>query len=126
MGVYWYRERKSVMITRMHNDDFELLDPPGGQRVRLRFDGRFEGEGVTWEATVVTLAQLHTESGEAQSRLRNFLQIGEMGAQGRKITIGLGVAAIDRPALRKTVMMVRQYKRLRPGRHEYGEEQLYR
>ena len=109
----------------MIEDDFELLEPPGGERVRLRFEGRFDGQPITWLATVITLASLHAESGRAESRLRNFMLIGEETPEGREITVGLAVERIDRPTLRKTVMMVRQYKRLRLGRTEFGEERVY-
>ena len=40
----------------------------------------------------------------------------------RSITIGLNVAAIDPPVLLKTTIMIRKYKRLRVGRHEFGEQ----
>lgn len=93
-------------------DDFETLDPPGGDSVRLRFAGRLLGEAVVWDATVMTLERAGAE--------RNFIEIGAPGPQGRRLTVAVAAASIDLPTLRKTVMMIRQYKRLRPGHHEYG------
>jgi hypothetical protein len=40
----------------------------------------------------------------------------------RSITIGLNVTAIDPPVLLKTTIMIRKYKRLHAGRHEFGEQ----
>ena len=37
------------------------------------------------------------------------------------LTVGLNLAVIDEPAIRKTLIMVRNYKRLGFGRHEWGE-----
>jgi len=92
--------------------DFELLEPPGGQRLRCRFEGKFEGGPVVWDATLMTLR-------EAQSQ-RNFIEIGELGSAGRHIDIALDLATIDIPALRKTIIMIRNYKCLHRGRHLFG------
>jgi hypothetical protein len=34
--------------------------------------------------------------------------------------VGLHVERIDPPTVRKAMIMIRRYKRLRRGRHEYG------
>lgn len=88
-----------------------LLDPPGKRQLKLRFTGPFEGELVTWDATLIALAP---------GNQRNFIEVGEAGAQGIALTVGLNVSSIDVPTIRKTMMMIRQYKRLQRGRHEYG------
>ncbi|OOZ38434.1 hypothetical protein BOW53_15575 [Solemya pervernicosa gill symbiont] len=94
------------------DSDYTLLEQPGGTTLRCRFSGRFDGEDVVWDATLMTLGQ----AGAA----RNFIEIGELSGQGRSITIALHVHCIDIPTLRKAIIMVRNYKRLRLGRHEYG------
>jgi hypothetical protein len=88
-----------------------LLDTPGKRQLRLRFSGPFEGRQVTWDATLIALAP------DSQ---RNFIEIGESTAEGIALTVGLNVASIDVPTIRKAMMMIRQYKRLQRGRHEYG------
>ena len=37
------------------------------------------------------------------------------------ITIGLNVPKLDAAVIEKTTIMIRNYKRLQTGRHEYGE-----
>ena len=37
------------------------------------------------------------------------------------LEVGLGLVAIDEPALKKTLIMIRNFKRLELGRHEWGE-----
>jgi hypothetical protein len=95
----------------------ELLGPVGGTSLHLRFDGPFEGRTVTWDATFTTLAAC---SG-APAPLRNFIDIGDESGRGLTLTVGLNVPRIDLPTVRKTMMMIRQYKRLSRGRHEYGQ-----
>lgn len=93
-----------------------LMDTIGGSRLRLRFQGPFEGNTVTWDATFIAL----TANQETPPYPGNFIDIGETGAEGIRLTVGLSVPCIDLPTVRKAMMMIRQYKRLRRGRHEYG------
>lgn len=93
--------------------DYICDDALGGCNVRLRFIGRFEGQEVVWDAELVALAAL--ERAPAQ-----FLDIGVPGPRGVPIRIGLVVPAIDRSTLLKAIIMVRNYKRLHRGRHEFG------
>ena len=97
----------------------ELLGAPDGSTLRLRFPGPFEGRTVTWDATFLALAapEGHTE---AATSVGNFIEIGEDGPNGIPIRVGLPVARIDVPTIRKTIIMIRRYKRLCRGRHDYG------
>lgn len=91
----------------------------------LRFTGPFEGREVVWHCTFVTLQaelnRLAQESPRAPDSLRNFIEIGEPGASGVPIRVGLALPRIDPPAIEKMIHMVRLYKFLRRGRHEYGD-----
>ncbi len=89
-----------------------LAADPAGQFARLRFTGPFQGRRVIWNCTLSTLVSVHAP--------RNFIEVGAEEATGRAIHIGLDIAAIDTAAIRKTIIMVRQYKLLGPGRHEFG------
>jgi hypothetical protein len=100
-------------------DEVELLDPPGGSQLRLRFSGPFEGEQVVWQASLFTPPAWATVFDEPEPK-QNIIEIGEEGEQTIRLSICLKVPAIDHPTVRKAVMMVRQYKRLRRGRHVYG------
>lgn len=95
------------------SDDYLCDDAPGGRSARLRFIGRYQDREVVWDAELIALT---ADGGTAAQ----FLDIGEPGARGIPIRIGLGVPCIDRPTLLKTIIMVRNYKRLHPGRHEFG------
>lgn len=90
----------------------------------LRFNGPLEGREVVWCCTFVTLAaereRIRREGGRVDG-LRNFIEIGEPGPSGVPLRVGLAVARIDRASIDKMMLMIRLYKNLRPGRHEYGE-----
>jgi hypothetical protein len=99
-------------------DEAELHDAPGGPTLRLRFRGAFEGRPVIWLATLTALAV--PSSGGSFGEPASYIEIGEEGPEGVPISVGLPVAAIDEPTIRKAMIMIRRYRRLRRGRHEYG------
>jgi hypothetical protein len=102
--------------------EFHCIDPPGGQRVRVRFAGTFGGRATRWDGEVMTLRYC-CDHGEAADgpRLRPFIDVGRKTAGGRRVRVGLDVPCIDRPTVTKAVIMVRNYRRLREGRVEFGE-----
>lgn len=100
-------------------DEARLEGSPGGTTVRLRFRGPFEGRTVTWIATLRALAAPSAE-GTAAAPMPSYIEIGVDEASGIPITVGLPVTAIDPPTIRKTMIMIRRYRRLRRGRLEYG------
>ncbi len=100
-------------------DDAELQDPPGGAFLRLHFRGPFEGRPVTWLATLRATAAPGPER-SIGGLAASFIEIGDDTPEGVPITVGLPVATIDEPTIRKAMIMIRRYRRLRRGRHEYG------
>ena len=97
----------------------ELLDEPGGKVLRLRFEGPFEGRQVTWLATLHALLESQS-TGLAHQPAANYIEIDAAGTDAVPITVGLPVERIDPPTVRKAMVMIRRYKRLRRGRHKYG------
>jgi hypothetical protein len=112
---------------RESDQPFLILDEPGGQQVRVRFTGSFQGRDVVWDCHFTTLnvrRKDHTGSTERDQEQapRNFIEIDEPGASGIPIRVGLDLPFIDMPAIRKMIIMVRNYKGLHRGRHEFGEQ----
>ena len=103
---------------------FEVVEPLGGPRARVRFLGPFNGEQTLWDARIMTLEAVLREALESGQAMpiapRQFIDIGNEGSEGRAISIGLHVPAINEPTIWKTITMVRNYKRLRFGRIEWG------
>lgn len=97
--------------TQPLDNDITLLSEPGGPQVQLRFTGPFEGRTVTWDATFRI----------AEGNQPNAIEIGSAGPHGLPLTVTLALPCFDLPAIRKAVIMIRQYKRLHYGRHEFGK-----
>lgn len=92
--------------------DYQPLTPLGGPELRLRFRGPFEGQEVLWDAHFITRRH--------HGATYNYIDIGAEGTQGRQLTVVLDVHCFDAPTVHKAIIMVRQYKRLRRGRHAFG------
>ncbi len=105
--------------------DYRHVDRPGDGRAHIRFTGSFHGDEVIWDAVIVTLAhdyREHHPAGEksaADFSLPQFIEVGAAANGMRKLKVGLNVPRIDEATLRKTIIMIRNYKRLHSGRHEY-------
>lgn len=92
--------------------DYQALTPLGEPELRLRFRGPFEGREIVWDAHFITR--------RAADAAHNYIDIGEEGPEGYQLTVVLDVHCFDAPTVHKAIIMMRQYKRLRRGRHEFG------
>ncbi|HEX5638057.1 MAG TPA: hypothetical protein VFY78_13270 [Gammaproteobacteria bacterium] len=108
--------------------DYTLLQRLSPEHVELQFEGVLNGQRVTWHAHIRTLKdycqeQLH-KSQQAQTdtcvQAQPFIDINIQN-HVHQLTVALNLPAIDEPAIMRTIIMIRQYKRLQTGRHQYGE-----
>lgn len=109
-----------------NNSDHELIERISPESVRVRFEGVFDNESVIWNAHIRTLQdKFHNIQGDVWQNtdvfaMRQSIDISE-NAAGYIIEIVLNLAEIDEAAIKRTIIMVRKYKRLHLGFHEYGE-----
>ena len=94
---------------------YTVVSQPSPQRAHIRFDGRFEGRPVVWDAEILALRT------QAAPSVAPYLEVGATGANGRRLSVGLDVDTLDAATLLKAVILVRNYKRLRRGRLLFGE-----
>jgi len=108
--------------------DFIYSREPSDDCVGIRFIGTFRGSELIWDTIIMTLAyynaQLKPDNSPVQHR--QIIDIARSGSHLRRIDIGLDVEAIDTATLLKTIVMVRKYRRLRIGRHQFGGVQRRR
>ena len=113
---------------------YERCEPVHDDCAVIRFDGSFEGQAVSWEAEVQTLERVYRSALAERNlppgsplELQQFIEIPQPPRRGvpTAIHIALDVTRIDHPTLLKTVVMVRQYKRLKLGRHDYGPARTF-
>lgn len=104
-----------------------MLAPLAAHQARFSFAGRFQNQDVLWDTTLVTLAHYHHEQPSAPQALERFpfLEIGAETATGRVLRVALDIEQIDEPAILRTIIMIRQYKRLHEGRHEFGVARVF-
>jgi len=102
--------------------DYELLAPVESGEARLVFQGPFEGKTITWDARLIALRNPDRRTdGPPGEAVRSYIEIGELSPRGRRLTVGLPVDDVDDSTIQRTIIMIRQYKRLRHGRHEFGD-----
>ena len=91
--------------------------------VSVRFLGPFHGQTVLWQMTLATLKYYGAtdfSDASAKSPLRPFIQIND-GREGvHVLKVGLDLETIDEPVIKKTIIMMRNFKRLAIGRIEFG------
>lgn len=92
-------------------EDYELLEALTPQRARFRFIGSFSGREVIWDTTLVALGCVG---------VKQYLEIGAATGEQRPIEVGLLVDELGTAAIQKTIIMIRNYRRLHEGRHEYA------
>jgi hypothetical protein len=81
------------------------------------------GKPVNWNAHIMTLSWYVKNRPDCLSdTIKQFIKITPSEENGDfALKIGLATVRIDHPAILKTIIMIQNYKRLRIGRHEYGE-----
>lgn len=110
----------------MAGRDYTYVEPPQDDRVHIRFTGPFRGRQIIWDARIVTLEYecrelTSTRQSDDRPELRQFIEVGSADDGTRMLRIGLNVVRIDEPVILKAIIMIRQYKRLHEGCHEYGD-----
>lgn len=104
------------------NLNYEALTPLNHGYVHIRFGGRFQNQDTIWDAHLYSLAYyINNVAGAAcAEQARQFIHVGSQCDGLRELSIGLNVPVIDEPTIQKSIIMIRQYKNLRSGQHEYG------
>ena len=108
--------------------DYLLVNRVSPQRVHIKFIGHFQEQQLVWNATIRTMYDYYEtelkQSSDDGVELRQFIDI-EKRSDGCSIGLVLNLDKVDEAGIKKSIIMVRNYKRLSLGRHEYGEVQYY-
>ena len=90
--------------------DFICDTPLPAKSASISFIGPFEGVNVVWNMTLTV-----TKNGE-----KPYIEI-QQGTNGLyPVSVGLNLLALEAPVIKKTIIMIRNYKRLKVGRIEFG------
>ena len=97
---------------------FILESDVPADKVYLQFEGVLDGVVVIWHACVQTIKE-YSLSNPVDYDPKQFINI-ELVDGLHKLDVALNLKQIDLPALERTIIMIRKYKRLALGYHEYG------
>ncbi|WP_455202770.1 hypothetical protein, partial [Kaarinaea lacus] len=84
----------------------------GESQVEVEFTGRFAQRNVVWFAIIRCLS--------ADRDRKQYIDVKLEGTARPRVEIGLPLNTIDEPAILKSILMIRYYKNLREGRHEFS------
>lgn len=98
--------------------DYLLHGSLPANRIELTFEGTFNQQPVVWNASISTMAEYarHHVVAEDPKQFIDIRQVNDTYC----IDICLNINQLDKAAVERTIIMVRKYKRLRLGKHEYG------
>ena len=109
-------------------NDYHLLQPIQPELARFRFDATFQLRPIQWQAELITLQHYYdicVEEGiytqAEKMELQQFIDIADTETEPRPIRIALAIPQVNQASLLKTIIMLRNYKRLQTGRHSYGD-----
>lgn len=112
---------------------YKLIAPLNEDEARFWFLGPFEGQEIVWDAHLMTLehyVRQGCESGRYQAgktvHLQQFIEISEQAIEPLPILIVHDIPHVDAGRVLKTVIMIRNYKRLHRGHHPYGDSHPFR
>ena len=97
---------------------FLILDELPAEKVHLKFEGELEGKVVVWNACLRTIAD-YAKNHQLSENPAQFIKIKEDEGV-YKLEVALNVEQINQSVIESTIIMIRKYKRLKLGFHEYG------
>jgi len=92
--------------------DYLMVEPLRPERAHFRFTGFFQGREVIWDTELIPLRK--------SEQSRQSVQIGEGTDDEIPLKIVLDLPCITEPDVLKSIIMIRNYKRLHAGRHEWS------
>ena len=124
--------RKPASLTQFkkktaHGDSHLIFGRVPALAVEVQFSGKLQREEVLWNARIQTLASYHQEfltgasMQEREKHLYSFFEVAEPQKQVARLHVVLAVPMTDEPTIKKTMVMIRCYKRLQPGKHFFGK-----
>lgn len=99
---------------------YQLIKQYDNQHTHIKFTGSFQDHAITWDTHFFTLDGYNSQHSIENKSLKQFLYIEPGENDVFKLTIVLKITEITKPNIQKMMIMVKQYKNLSIGRHEYG------
>ena len=99
---------------------YTLIEQVNSQYAHIKFEGPFQGKTVIWDTHFFTLDGYSAENSDKQIITKQFINIKECNDDSMELTLALKISEINTPNIQKMMIMIKQYKNLALGRHDYG------
>lgn len=99
---------------------YKLIKQNDSQLAHIQFEGPFQGKTVTWDTHFFTLNSYVAQQSNKIDTQKQFIDIEPVEANIMKLTIALKIPDVNHQHIQKMMIMIKQYKNLSIGRHEYG------
>ena len=99
---------------------YTLIEQVNTQYAHIKFEGSFQGKTVTWDTHFFTLDGYSSETNGEQNITKQFINIKKNNAGTMELTLALKISEINSSNIQKMMIMIKQYKNLAVGRHDYG------
>jgi len=104
-------------VLSIQNTSYLLLTEIPANKVFVQFEGRFENKPVVWNACIRTVED-YSRNHPVSEDPSQFIDI-KKEHNIYNLEIALNIYQIDQAVIERTIIMIRKYKKLKPGRHEY-------
>jgi hypothetical protein len=106
--------------------DYVVLSALPDTKAHAQFIGTFQGREVLWDMHLYTLARHEQERGGVPTApdfsLRGLMIIEPDTPDAYRLEVALNVPVIDETVVRKTIVMMRNYRALGLGLRTWGDE----
>jgi len=99
---------------------YTLIQQFDAEHVHLHFNGTFQGKNVTWDTHFFTLDKYAAEKNLTSKTIKQVIQIEPGQKNTLKLTVALNIPVVNEPHIQKMMIMIKQYKNLSLGIHQYG------
>ena len=99
---------------------YKLINQTDTQLAHIQFEGPFQGKTVTWDTHFFTLNGYVAHKKNKDEMVKQFIMIESIEDGLLKLTVALKIPEINHQNIQKMMIMVKQYRNLSLGRHEYG------
>ncbi|WP_455206060.1 hypothetical protein [Kaarinaea lacus] len=106
--------------------DYVLHSTLPTDNAQLWFIGKLNDEEILWHATFQTSASYYSNPPNSEilgmdaTAAKSFISVAAAQQGVAKLHAVLAVDTIDEPTIKKGIIMIRNYKRLTVGRHDFG------
>ncbi len=97
--------------------NYTLIKQHDKHHAHVQFNGPFMGKEIVWDTHFYTLAAYQRDHTGIH---KQFILIENDTEKQKKLTVVLNVNEINHANILKMMIMIRQYKKLAVGKHEYG------